>query len=108
MSIKNKHMEKNRTLVLGDIPMGHLVEDAEKWWNKTAAEIFKKRTFSDDARMQQDALNATNPVHPNYLGGKSGIMLGHSWSMLRPDERYRVIKAYAMTLKGSTIHIGDR
>lgn len=104
MSIKNKHREENETDVLG-MKMGHLVEDSEEWWDRVGADRFKGRNFSNDERMQQEALNATNPVHPNYIGGKSGILLGYKWSMLTPPERYRVIHAYALTLKGSTIQI---
>ena len=105
MSIKNKHREENEKIVMG-MEMGHLVEDGAAWWDKVAVDLMRKRNFSSDSKLQQESLNATNPVHPNYLGGKSGIMLGYKWNMLRPDERYRVIKAYALTLKGSTIQIG--
>lgn len=105
MSIKNRHREENETLVLDNMEMGHLVEDCERWWDTVAVDILRKRNFSAGNRLQQESLNATNPVHPNYLGGKSGIMLGYKWNTLRPDERYRVVKAYALTLKGSTIQI---
>lgn len=105
MSIKNKHREKNETKILGDMEAGHLIEDAEKWWDKRGSESLKHRNFSNETAVQQAALNATNPAHPNYIGGKSGILLGYKWSMLTPGERYRVMKAYSLTLKGSTIQI---
>ena len=104
MSEKNKHREKNETKVLG-MELGHLVEDAEKWWKEVGMDRMRNRNFSESTQVQQDALNATNPVHPNFIGGKSGILLGYSWDMLTPPERYRVIKAYTLTLSGSTIKI---
>ena len=33
MSIKNKFREENKTMVLDTLEMGHLVEDAEEWWD---------------------------------------------------------------------------
>ncbi len=86
--------------------MGHLVEDAEIWWNTVGVDRMRNRNFSEDTKVQQEALNATNPLHPNYIGGKSGILLGYKWDMLSPPERYRVVRAYTLTLKGSTIQIG--
>ena len=105
MSIKNKHREKNESKISG-MELGHLVEDAEKWWDDKGSEKMRNRTFSNDMKMQQEALNATNPVHPSYIGGKSGIMLGLKWSMLSPKERYKVVMDYTLTLKGHTLKIG--
>jgi hypothetical protein len=98
MSIKNKHRKKNRHKIL-DMEVGLLMEDAEEWWDKKARDMLKKRTFSNDNREQQAALDATNPVHPNYVGGKSGILLGLPWTMLKPMERYQVLKAYTLAMK---------
>ena len=107
MSIKNKHREENESIVLGNIEMGHLVEDAEIWWDKIGSEQLRKRNFSTDDKTQQDALNATNPVHLNYIGGRSGVLLGYPWDMLSSPERYRVIRAYTLTLDGATpVQIG--
>ena len=99
MSIKNKHKEKNEHKIWG-MELGLLMEDAEKWWNAKGSDMMKKRTFSDDAAEQHNAMNATNPVHPNYIGGKSGILLGLSFELLTPAERMRVLKAYSLTMKG--------
>ena len=99
MSIKNKHREENEYKIWG-MELGHLVEDAERWWDKRGRELLRNRTFSDDCKEQQAALDATNPVHPNYIGGKSGILLGLPWIMLSVDERNRVIKAFTLTMKG--------
>jgi len=99
MSIKNKHREKNEYKILG-MELGHIVEDAERWWDTKGSDMMKKRTFSDDSVEQQNAMNATNPVHPNYIGGKSGILLGLSFDMLTNEERLRVLKAYTLTMKG--------
>jgi len=99
MSIKNKHREKNEYKIMGEYEAGHLMEDAEKWWDGPGRDMCQKRTFSDDSEVQQEAMNATNPVHPNYIGGKSGILLGTPWVFLSPDERYRVMMAYTITLK---------
>ena len=98
MSIKNKHREENEHKIFG-MELGHLVEDAEKWWDTRGREVFRNRQFSGDMREQQQALDATNPVHPNYIGGKSGIMLGLPWIMLSVDERKRVIMAFTLTMK---------
>jgi hypothetical protein len=105
MSIKNKHKEKNETLING-MALGHLMEDAEIWYNDFASERLRSRNFSNESATQQDALNATNPIHPNYIGGKSGILLGYKWPMLTPPERERVLRAYVLTLSGSTIQMG--
>src|SRR4030042_6713776 len=98
MSIKNKHKEKNDHEIWG-MRLGLLMEDAEKWWNSRGRDMMKKRTFSDDNVEQQNALNATNPVHPSYVGGKSGILLGLTFDMLTPQERMNVLKAYTLTMK---------
>ena len=99
MSIKNKHREENEYKIWG-MELGHIVEDAERWWEGPGREMMKARTFSSDHTEQQAALDATNPVHPNYIGGKSGILLGLPWIMLSVDERNRVIKAFTLTMKG--------
>lgn len=98
MSIKNKHREKNEHKIWG-MELGLLMEDAEKWWDNVGSDMMKKRTFSDDSREQQAALNATNPVHPNYIGGKSGLLLGLPFAMLTQEERIKVLKAYTITMK---------
>lgn len=82
-----------------DFEVGHLLEDAEKWWESRGKEIMKSRSFSDEYNEQQNALNATNPVHPNYIGGKSGILLGLSWDLLTKSERYKVLKTYTIIMK---------
>jgi len=101
MSKKTKYREKNEVDILG-MNLGHIVEDAEKWWDGKGKDIFRNREFSGDMKEQQDALNASNPVHPNYIGGKSGIMTGMPWSMLAPDERYRVAVTFAAMMKRMT------
>lgn len=98
MSEKNKHRELNELEVWG-MKVGHLVEDAEQWWDSVGREFMRARQFSSEYKEQQAALDATNPVHPNYIGGKSGILLGAPWIMLTVPERYRVIKAYTLTMK---------
>jgi len=100
MSIKNKHREENETLVMG-MEVGHLIEDAEAWWDQVGSEKLRHRQFSGDTRDQQAALDASNPLHPNYLG-KSGIIQGFKWFMLTVPERHKVTKAYALTIKGFT------
>lgn len=99
MSIKNKHKEKNDHEIWG-MRLGLLMIDAEKWWNTRGSDMMRKRSFSDDSIEQQNAMNATNPVHPNYIGGKSGILLGLSFDMLTPAERMNVLKVYTLTMKG--------
>lgn len=103
MSIKNKHREKNEQLVMG-MEVGHLIEDAESWWDQVGSDKFRHRSFSGDTETQQEAMNASNPAHPNYLG-KSGIIQGFKWFMLTPAERHKVVKAYALTIKGHTLDI---
>ena len=102
MSIKNKHREKNEYKVFGEMEAGHLMEDAEKWWDRAGRDLCRKRTFSNDSKEQQNALDATNPIHPNYIGGKSGILLGLAWVMLTPVERRRIMFTYTLTLKETT------
>ena len=97
MSEKNKHRDKNRKLVM-DMEVGLLLEDCERWWDAIGRDKLKNRQFSGTMKEQQAALDATDPIHPNYLGGKSGIMLGYPWFLLSTDERYRVLKAYTLTL----------
>ena len=106
MSIKNKHREKNESLILG-MEAGHLMEDAEKWWDAVGSERMRNRTFSGSMKEQAAALNATNPLHPNFIGGKSGILLGLSFSALTPIERKRILKAYTLTVGGYTMEIRD-
>ena len=101
MSIKNKHREKNDYKIFGEMEAGHLMEDAERWYDSIGRDMLKKRQFSDDSKEQQNALNAINPLHPNYIGGKSGILLGLAWVMLTQTERMRVMFAYTLTLKES-------
>jgi len=102
MSIKNKHREKNDYKIFGEMEAGHLMEDAERWYDSIGRDMLKKRQFSDDSKEQQNALNAINPLHPNYIGGKSGILLGLAWVMLTPVERRRIMFAYTLTLKETT------
>ena len=102
MSIKNKHSEKNDYKIFGEMEAGHLMEDAERWYDSIGRDMLKKRQFSDDSKEQQNALNAINPLHPNYIGGKSGILLGLAWVMLTPVERRRIMFAYTLTLKETT------
>lgn len=106
MSIKNKHREKNEHKVLG-MELGHLMEDAESWWDSVGKDILRHRQFSGDTKDQQAALDATNPVHPNYIG-KSNIMIGAPWVLLSPDERKRVLFAYTLTLKGYSIEVAGK
>ena len=98
MSEKNKHMEENRKLVMG-MEVGLLIEDCERWWDAVGRDRLRNRQFSGSKKEQQEALDATNPTHPNYLGGKSGIMLGYPWFLLSVEERYRVLKAYTLNMK---------
>jgi len=74
-----------------------LFKDAKKWWDKVGRDKMRFRTFSDETKLQQECLNAINPVHPNYIGGKSGILLGNTWDMLSPDEQQRIAKIYLKT-----------
>lgn len=106
MSIKNKHREKNEHKIMG-MELGHLMEDAEKWWNATGSDLMRNRTFSGSMKQQAEALNATNPTHPNFIGGKSGIMLGLRWNELTPFERYKVVKVYTLVTGGHTIEITE-
>lgn len=106
MSIKNKHREKNEYKVNG-MELGHLMEDAEKWWDGVGSDIMRNRTFGGSMKQQAEALNATNPNHPNFLGGKSGILLGLRWSDLSPRERVGVCKAFTLTMGGHTIEIKE-
>ena len=98
MSIKNKHRKKNAYKVFGEMEIGHLIELAEKWWDSIGKEIMRNRQFSDDMREQQAALDATNPLHLNYIGN-SRILRGEDWEKLSVKERYRVLKSYVLTLK---------
>lgn len=98
MSIKNKHREKNEYLINGNMEAGHLMEDAEIWWNSRAKEMLESRNFSNEFSEQQAALDATNPLHPNYIGGRSGILNGVPWFMLTPLEHRRVLLAYTMEI----------
>jgi len=102
MSIKNKHREKNDYKIFGEMEAGHLMEDAERWYDSIGRDMLKKRQFSDDSKEQQNALNAINPLHPNYIGGNSGILLGLAWVMLTPVERRRIMFAYTLTLIETT------
>lgn len=86
---REKHQVK-----VGGAEVGHLMEDAEDWWDATGRHFFLHRNFSDDMKTQQVALNATNPLHTNYIGGASGILLGVQWEQLTPAERQRVLTAY--------------
>lgn len=104
MSIKNKHREKNESRVMG-MNLGHLMEDAEKWWNSVGSDMMRNRSFSGSMKAQAEAFNATNPVHPNFIGGKSGILLGLNFHELTPAERYRVVHAYTLAVGGHTIEI---
>ncbi len=99
MSIKNKYKKKTNTKIFNDMEVGHLLIDAEKWWNAKGSDMLKKRQFSEGSRAQQEALDAVNPLHVNYIGGESGILLGLPWEKLRPDEKYRILKVYTLTLK---------
>jgi len=94
---KGRHTGMKDQMVLG-MPIDDLISGAQSWYDNHGRHILKKRQFSGDMKEQQAALDATNPLHPNYMG-KSNIMLGAPWFMLDPQERYRVVKAYTLTIK---------
>ena len=97
-SQKGRHTGMKDQMVMG-IPVDDLISGAMVWYDLKGRHILKNRQFSGDMKQQQDCLDATNPVHPNYIGGHSNIMLGQSWDMLTPKEKYRVVKAYTLTIK---------
>ena len=92
-------MTHNNYKVFGSMEVGNLMEDAGYWWDTKGSDLLRHRQFSDDTKEQQQAMDATNPLHVNYIGGQSGILLGKDWDALTPDERYRVLKVYTLTLK---------
>lgn len=96
-SQKGRHTGMRDQMVLG-MPVDDLISGAQKWYDDHGRHILKRRQFSGEMKEQQAALDATNPVHPNYIGN-SNILLGKPWNMLRSDERYRVVKAYTLTIK---------
>jgi len=63
--------------------------ETEKWWNTKGRDMMRHREYSEDCRLQQENLNATNPGHRNYIGN-SGILKGLAWSDLSPEEKKRV------------------
>lgn len=95
MSIKNKWKEKNSHKIW-DIELGHVFEDAEKWWEKKGKDLIRNRSFSGSHAEQQKALNATDPLHPNFV--PSGVLRGLPWPLLTPKERHNVCKYYLITL----------
>jgi len=106
MSIKNRYREKNRHKLWG-MEVGLLLEDAERWWESIGKEKMRNRQFSEDMREQQAALDATNPLHLNYLGN-SRILRGEDWENLSVKERYRVLKAYVLTLKETVDNVSAK
>ena len=86
------------------IEVGHIIGDAETWWDTIGADRMRYRSFSNSTIKQQNALNNTDPGHPNYLGN-SGILKGYRWRLLSPDEKYRVIKAYVLTVLGHSMEL---
>ncbi len=77
------------------------IEDSEKWWDSTGKDILRNRQFSGSKKDQQQALDATNPNHANYIGN-SGILKGLDWNLLSPSEQHRVVKAYSLSLKNES------
>lgn len=92
-------MNEKNNYKIWNMEVGHILDDAEKWWENHGKELMRNRTFSDEKRDQQEALNATNPLHYNYLGGVSGILLGLPWELLTKKEKYKIVKTYILTLK---------
>lgn len=97
-SEKGRNAGMKDQMVLG-IPVDDVIAGAMHWWEKIGSKLMQRRSFSDDFKTQQDALNATNPVHPQYIGGQSGILLGMPFDNLTPDEKYQIVKVYCLKLK---------
>jgi len=96
-SQKGRHTGMKDQMVLG-MPVDDLISGAKIWYDLKGRVILKNRQFSGLMKEQQAALDATDPNHPNYIGA-SNIMLGRPWIALTPDERYRVVRAYTLTMK---------
>lgn len=94
---KGRNQGQRDQFILG-MPVDDLISGAEKWWGAKGKGMMRNRQFSNDMKEQSDALNAINPIHQNYIGD-SNILKGKSWYFLRPDERFRVVKFYTLTLK---------
>jgi hypothetical protein len=75
------------------------VEAAEQWWNLRGRDMLRHRQFSEDTRTQQANMDVINPLHPNFIGGFSGILQGNRWADLNIDERMRVVSVFASTSK---------
>lgn len=97
-SQKGRHTGMRDQLVMG-IPVDELISGATVWYDLKGRHILRNRQFSGSMKQQQECLNAVDPSHHNYIGGKSNIMLGNPWVMLTPQERYRVVKAYTLVIK---------
>lgn len=96
-SQKGRHTGMRDQMVMG-MPVDDLIKGAIKWYDTVGRQILKRRQFSDDMKEQQAALDATNPVHPNYIGN-SNLLRGMPWSMLNAQEHYQIVKAYTLTMK---------
>jgi len=94
MSIKYKDKKKNEAETLG-MKVGHIIEDAESWWNTRGREMILHRNESNDMAFQQGNLNTKDPDHPNFVGGISGILLGYPWDGLTLTEQQDVAAVYA-------------
>jgi hypothetical protein len=72
-------------------------EAAEQWWDLRGRDMMRHRQFSEDTRIQQANLDVVNPLHPNFIGGFSGILQGNRWADLSKDEQMRVVVVYGST-----------
>lgn len=70
--------------------------EAKQWWNTKGRDLLRHRQYSaqPEARYNQENLDALNPLHPNFIGGFSGILQGLHWNDLSPDERNRIVAVY--------------
>ena len=96
-SQKGRHTGMRDQMVMG-MPVDDLIAGASSWYDTTGRHLLQRRQYSGDMKEQQAALDATNPVHPNYIGN-SNILKGMPWSLLTQQERYRIVKNYTLAMK---------
>ena len=96
-SEKGKHQSDDNQTILG-MPVDDMISGAQLWWENKGKDMMRNRQFSKDMKAQGEALNAVNPIHPNYIG-ESNILKGASWFILRPDEKFRVVKFYTVEMR---------
>lgn len=97
LSEKGRYLSDDNQTILG-MPVDDMISQAKAWWEGVGKDMMRNRQFSDDMKEQSEALDATNPVHMNYIGD-SNILRGAPWFMLRKEEKFRVVKFYTVTMK---------